>query len=241
MPTEHVYGNYTTVHDGDLAVLRLRTADELSQLPPSHAELEVLRLTETVHDRVDVLRRRHQLLSAFADGVATLRTPATSHEEFRTRVLDELDVLRRELERLPLTVTTNHGGDLVPGGPGVRRHVVRTMATGLRDVPVGAVLPRASGGADGDTPDDENPTETTGDDATEADEAGAGLRRVQLRVALGWERDGQHVVLGVDGYDHERGVPVDLGGLRVALGWTAANRLLKKVRVGRDQSCGTPE
>lgn len=240
MPTEHVYGNYTTVHDGDLAVLRLRTADELSQLPPSHAELEVLRLTETVHDRVDVLRRRHQLLSAFAEGVRTLGNEVTD-ETFRVRVVDELRVLRGELERLPLTVTTNHGGDLVPGGPGVRRHVVRTMATGLRDVPVGAVLPRASGGADGDTPDDENPTETTGDDATEADEAGAGLRRVQLRVALGWERDGGQVVLGVDGYDHERDVPVDLGGLRVSLGWTAANRLLRKVRAGRDQSCGTPE
>lgn len=234
MPTEHVYGNYTTVHDGDLAVLRLRTRDELSSLdlPPS-------RTVPTDPDvgsfRVDVLRRRHQLLSQFVESLAAYGA------ELPNDVHGDVEALRRELERLPLTVTTNHGGDLVPGGPGVRRHVVRTMATGLRDVPVGAVLPRASGGADGDTPDDENPTETTGDDATEADEAGAGLRRVQLRVALGWERDGQQVVLGVDGYDHERGVPVDLGGLRVALGWTAANRLLKKVRVGRDQSCGTPE
>lgn len=221
MPSEHVYGNITTVHDGDLAVLRLRTADELSQLdlPPSPAELEVLRPTEVVRDRVDVLRRRHQLLSAFADGVATLRTPATSHEEFRTLVLDELDVLRRELERLPLTVTTNEGGDLTPTGPGVRR-VTATHASG-------------------------EPTVEAQDAAhVAADDPEvhlAGLRRVQLRVALGWERDGGQVVLGVDGYDHERGVPVDLGGLRVALDWTATNRLLRKTRVARDQSCGVPE
>lgn len=188
MPSEHVYGNITTVHDGDLAVLRLRSRDELSQLdlPSSPADVDLLRTTERLAGRVDVLRRRHQLLSAFVEGVATLRAPETSHEEFRTLVLDELDVLRRELDRLPLT----RAAEPAPADPEV--HL-------------------------------------------------AGLRRVQLRVALGWERDGGQVVLGVDGYDHERGVPVDLGGLRVSLGWTAANRLLRKIRVARDQSCGTPE
>lgn len=67
------------------------------------------------------------------------------------------------------------------------------------------------------------------------------LRRVQLRVCLGWERDGGQVTLGVDGWDHDRAERVDLGGLHAALDWSAANRLARKVKVARDQSCGVPE
>lgn len=68
-----------------------------------------------------------------------------------------------------------------------------------------------------------------------------GERRVQLRLVLTWTRDFPTVYLALDGWDHDAGEVVDLGGPTLELDWPALNKLRKKIQVARDQSCGTPE
>lgn len=212
MSQEHVYADYVTVRAGDLPILAARSLDDLPQLDrvASQLDLDVLRTTQHVSQRVDVLRRRHQLLSSFVDDLARdLPTetgrpvPAADVTALELRLVR----LRNELAQLPLDVEVNHGGDLARD----------RLAPGERAV-----------------------TRTASTDVT-ASELHAADRRVQLRVVVGWERDGQQVTLGVDGWDHDRAERVDLGGLHAALDWTAANLLLRKLRVGRDRSCGVPE
>ena len=203
MPTEHVYANVITVHPGDLPVLAARSAADLTQLdrPASPLDRELLRTTQHVAQRVDVLRRRHQLLSQFVESLDAYG------DELPTDVRSSIVLLRRALDRLPL------------GDP----------PTEDRAVDVDDLVEASSVG---DAPD----LAVATSEAHVAD-----LRRVQLRVQLGWERDGGQVVLGVDGWDHDRAERVDLGGLHAALDWTAANRLVRKLKVARDQSCGAPE
>jgi hypothetical protein len=76
---------------------------------------------------------------------------------------------------------------------------------------------------------------------TVPDGEGTGTRRVQLRVVLTWTRDHPTVYLDLDGWDHDAAEAVDLGGPHLELDWPAANRLIRKFKVARDQSCGTPE
>lgn len=66
-------------------------------------------------------------------------------------------------------------------------------------------------------------------------------RRVQLRVQLTWTRDHPVVYLELDGWDHDAAEAVDLGGPVLELDWPGCNKLARKVKVARDQSCGTPE
>jgi len=66
-------------------------------------------------------------------------------------------------------------------------------------------------------------------------------RRVQLRLVLTWTRDHPTVYLDVDGWDHDAAEAVDLGGPHLELDWPAVNKLVRKLRVARDQSCGAPE
>lgn len=233
MPKEHVYGNVVTVPDGDLPVMRARTRAELE---PSAVDERVLDGLATVRDRVDVLRRRHDLLREFTSDVDSLLDEAT--RESAPNVVDRLRArhggLIDRLRDLPLgsDAEVNLGGDLahvrlVPG----ERAVVRAAATDAARPAVARSRDRLEHDAVAVEVDREVTT----------DPAAAGETQLQLRVALGWERDGGHVVLGVEGYDHARGRAVDLGGLRLTLDWTGCNRLIAKLRVARDQSHGAPE
>ena len=65
-------------------------------------------------------------------------------------------------------------------------------------------------------------------------------RRLQQTVTVQWGRDEGEVQLFTAAHDHDLGEPVDLGGHWVALDWVATNRLVRKLIVARDQSCGTP-
>lgn len=64
---------------------------------------------------------------------------------------------------------------------------------------------------------------------------------LQLALALTWVRDGGAVNVGIIGHDHETGTEHDVGGFYLTLDWAAANKLIKKTRVARDQSHGSPE
>jgi hypothetical protein len=89
MPREYVYANHVTVRDGDLPA------------PPS----------PPVPPQLDVLRRRHQLLSSFVESLDTYGA------ELPNDVRSSVHVLRRRLDRLPLDrVPAASPGDDDEGG-----------------------------------------------------------------------------------------------------------------------------
>lgn len=66
-------------------------------------------------------------------------------------------------------------------------------------------------------------------------------RTVQFRISVGWGKDCEHVQLGICGWDHDKGVAVDVPGFYINLSWSALNQLVRVVRRARDQAYGRPE
>lgn len=123
--------------------------------------------------------------------------------------------------------------------PGDLREAHRCLLDELARLRVAPADATDATDADREDPTDADPTNPADPDAE--------LVTFQLRVGLGWVRDGGEVVLGLDGYDHDRVVhpdgrpEVDVGGLFVPLNWSAVNRLIRCLRTARDQAFGSPE
>lgn len=64
---------------------------------------------------------------------------------------------------------------------------------------------------------------------------------LQLALVLTWVRDGGRVTVGIVGHNHDTGADYDVGGYYLDLDWAAANKAVRKFRVARDQSHGSPE
>lgn len=243
MPRELIWGELVTVRRGDLPVLAARTRRDLTALPTLDLTAnpdalrdswrdadgrELVRQLQSTHAVLreleagtSVLRRRHQLLAEFVEQLE----PAVGEAWYVQR----LAALRAELDRHPLDDPTATAGgedgdvlDPPPPPPPPPPPTDRTHAsTGDLDSDL-----------DSDLGLDPNPA-PDGDDPEEL--------RLQLALQLTWIRDGGHVTVGVIGHDHESGRQHDVGGYHAALDWAASNRAIRKFRVARDQSHGSPE
>jgi hypothetical protein len=195
------------------------------------------------------LRRR---LAVLDDALAQ---PASSDDDTAGDTADEdafvparvADPIRRDVAELVLlrqfvrdVADLGAAEDLDPVARGHVMRLVGALGAQLLELHREADAPAAP--STSGLPVQPEPTET-GDDRDAATDIThtAAVRRVQLRLALTWERDARQLVVGVDGWDHDRAEAVDLGGLRVSLDWAATNRAIKLFRVGRDRSNGTPE
>lgn len=234
MPRELVYGRTITVRRGDL------TAEPPANFPPSaldaddlEAGLELVRQLQSSHDALrdlhsrhadallarDVLRRRHQLLSAFADDLAQHHGDAATPLDFATYFAEALTALRPALDRLPLDVTTEP--DLDPDLDADEPDDADPPSNLRR-----AALERRRFRRDGEElPDDEV--------------------RVRLALELTWDELGGRVTVRTVALDEETGDEVrprtSQTSVLVDLDWPAANLLVGLTRVARDQANGSPE
>lgn len=207
MPREHVTASHVTVRAGDLPVMAARDRRDLDRLvlPAPDGSRPIVPLTVGELFDYSRLRRRHDLLLALVNELTT------THRDDLSAPLDRLVTdLRLELERLPLDVEADEGGDLHPTGPGVRR-TYRTRASGT-------------------------PTAEARDAADAADEEST--VRLRLRATVGWEPGGGDVTLSLGGWAPDGLAAVDLGGLAVPLDRRACNRLRELLRRASDEANG---
>lgn len=65
--------------------------------------------------------------------------------------------------------------------------------------------------------------------------------QLQATLELRWDRDGHQIGLYISAHNHDTGLPVDVGGWWINLDWQQTNRLIAKIRTGRNQTWGAPE
>lgn len=255
MPKELILGDRVTVRRGDLPVAAARTRADLRALPADGRDLQLLagltlaneRVTELVAER-DALRA-HLARSPRADtGDAEPDLDPRTIVDLHNRLVRDHRVLRRrhevllnflaEVSGLLDEAERDRASTVSRASVAVRLQRARDR---LRPLDLGEAPATDESEAPPFDPDDvpDEPLITEDDPNLPADDPNA---EVVLRVALSlhWVREGGQVTIGVIGLDGD-GTEVDLGGTFATLDWAAANKLIKKTRVARDQSHGSPE